>query len=197
MLGSIIREAHPIVTASDNREQSIEMIKSSCFGYNCCKSFRRTLYEKLRFDENLDLYEDSVFTTHLMEKSPRLSTIDKVVYHYVVDKPDAITKVVHKDMIHKKDIQFSAWNDFFGVEFESFIIQFANDCVSFCKNYVIENNLDPKESYLALKKTKFYCKAIVNPCSDTLLFSKGYLRFLAEMYSKRIKVFLYRSLHKE
>lgn len=73
-------------TLSESKEDIVcKLYKKHVFGWSWCKVFKREIIEKysIRFDENLRLWEDELFTIHFLKHATSIKTLSCRHYRYV------------------------------------------------------------------------------------------------------------------
>lgn len=186
----------PQVKATDNAGKSIELHQQGCFGYTCCKAFRRMILRGIRFDENITLFEDELFCLNAVEYARTIISVPKQYDHHMYfyfhfnDSENSLMSFVYSDMIELKDKEYIAWKDYLADSYQNALDEFANKSVAFCRHYIFEHHFRLRESYQKLLSSTFYQDAVKNPKIITRIISKGYLRFRLDWILWKIKTTL-------
>lgn len=128
------------------------------FGYTWIKSFKRESVGDNRFNVNLNLFEDEVFTCNVLENCHKVSILNKPIYHYYIGSSNALTQKTHQDYCKKCNEVFEAWERFLEKsEFSSEILRNkAEIFVERCRYYGLERRIKIEEFYTDLAETRYF-----------------------------------------
>lgn len=166
--GAVLETVIPQQVEGELEEVLLALSRQDCFGYTCCKAFRRTLIGEHRFDECLNLFEDEQFALQVLGKDARIAILPQAVYHYVVGNEESLTKRVHKDMAKKKDVLYRCWKAVLGERHCADADELSAKYIRYCKFYYYENHLPTGQLVRDLRETAFYhdCLAMGNPFAE-------------------------------
>lgn len=156
--------------SGDQIDQIIALTKADCFGYTWIKAISRQLIENTRFDDNLNLFEDEVFTCQIMQKHPRVTGISKPLYNQIV-LPGSLSRRTHQNYYEACEAVYLAWTQLlqtFGIAEHPILLEKANHMTNVCKYYFLEQDVSPAFFVRGLAKCSFFQDATV---ADTLIMA--------------------------
>ncbi len=195
--GTIQDTIIPKIAASTIKEKALELNAQGCFGYTCCKAFRRDVVNGITFNETLNLYEDEIFALDALRNARSVVSVPNTYYYYyyhVLENDGSLMRKIHNDIIEKKELQFRAWSDFLNGEFDEALTDMANDAVKYCRFYAYEHAFNVKDAFIRIKKTTFFQTAMTKPTSLTRRVFSSLFAFWLDWIIWRIKheyVFLF------
>ena len=102
------RERNIPLLPKNQIDQLIILTKADVYGYAWIKAISHQLVGEIRFDEKLNLFEDEVFTCHIMQKHPVISWVSKPLYNQIFCS-ESLSRKVHKDYFDKCEAVYLAW----------------------------------------------------------------------------------------
>lgn len=170
--GEVFYKVVPEKISGNVQKDCLHLRHSDCFGYVCCKSFKRGLLGSVRFAEDMNLFEDEIFALQALSRAKSISVISRVLYHYV-EAPCSLVKRLHPDIVEKKDRVFTGWRYFLGNDDPDALVALANDYIGFCRFYIYENGLDLFANAKRLRLSKMYRYAQKSPGKFTKALVSG------------------------
>ena len=197
ILGNVLFLKQPnIKNLKSLKSTCIDLNDQDCFGYVCCKAIKRKCVDNIRFKEDINLFEDEVFTLTVLKNCKNVNVVSDILYHYVIDNPNAITEKIHNDIVYKCDQLFSSWKDFIDNKDNTFIEVYSKKKVKFCINYLIEHsNLNNKEFYKQLINSSFY--KVVKKSNQKEFIYSNLFTLIYYVYKQRIKIFIRNFIHRK
>lgn len=126
-------------------DQIVALTKADLFGYTWIKAISRQLVGQTRFDENLNLFEDEVFTCQIMQKQPAISWIGRPLYNQIV-LPGSLSRKTHQDYYEKCEAVYLAWQQLLlsaQAADHPILWEKANHMTNVCKYYLLERKVSP------------------------------------------------------
>lgn len=156
----------------------IRLSETDMFGYTWIKAYRRECIGDIHFCENMDLYEDEVFTCAVFKRNAKIAKVDKAIYNYVQNSESLVCRT--RQYYYKNcEAVYCAWKEILPLNQEkcmAFLQDKANHFTRICKYYGLEKRVNHvlffrglincdfvKESCLddrfgqALKKGNMFC----------------------------------------
>lgn len=158
--GSLISSHHLPQEFQENEyyKNLIRLSKADMFGYTWIKAFKRSVLEKARFETNMYLFEDEVFTCKVLCKPIQIKFVYKSLYNYVCTGSTSLARRTHCNYHIMCDKVYLAW--------ESLLRDCDNDCESFlrekaihmqkvCKFYGLERDVQTIRFFKELSNCSF------------------------------------------
>lgn len=152
-------------------EQLVALTKADLFGYTWIKAISRQTIGTTRFREDMNLFEDEVFTCEIMQKKPAIAWVGKPLYNQVV-QTGSLSRRTHPDYYKKCEAVYLAWKQLLAsnlMQEHSILQEKANHMALICKYYLLERDVSPISFAQGLSGCTFFQDATVN---DALLSRK-------------------------
>lgn len=185
----------PKISTLNSKEKCIQLQEQDCFGYVCCKAYRRRVLDGVFFEEEFNLFEDEVFGLKAIEKAYSIFVVPEqynraeCLYHSI-ESNNSLMHKTHENIVQLKDFEYQAWKSFLDGEYNNYLSNMANKAVSYCRYYIFERKLDIAKTYGELTESEFYQDAVVKPNKVTEIISQGYKSFKKDWIKWRIKTAL-------
>ena len=120
----------------------IALSEADMFGYTWIKAFRREVSSGVYFDEDVNLFEDELFTCRLLKKPVKLYLLNEAIYYYV-RTDGTLAQRTHEDYCRLCDKVFRAWKELLTqTQNSSFLLESkANHMTEVCKYYGLERKV--------------------------------------------------------
>ena len=148
----------------------IQLSESDMFGYSWIKAYKRSLIGKNRYKEDLDLFEDEIFTCNVLENECKVAYINDAIYDFVRDDNTLSTRTradyyryCEQVFLNWKELLRSAKNKY-GENglYDELIQKKANHFAMISKYYGLERVADYREYYRELSKCCFIKESTLN-----------------------------------
>ena len=175
---SIIRSYLAPALVEDFYEAILSLSELDMFGYTWIKIVKRGLIGASRFREDLNLYEDEVFTCEIMEKKPRIAALNEPVYYYTFGISDSLMTRVSKDYFWKNQQVYTAWETLLHdyPDKEKVMDKKAQGLSKKSRYYALENNLCTPSYLVALSECDYFRKAKLDDQFSKLVFTRKFRR---------------------
>ena len=127
----------------DYHSKLLELSTRDMFGYTWVKVFKREVIGSSIFREDLNLFEDEIFTCQVLNNCCQVGVVEQAIYNYTVGNASALTGKTHMDYCQKREQVFQAWKTLL-VDYknkEEALIQLANIALKTCQFYYLERNI--------------------------------------------------------
>ena len=153
-------------------ETLVELSDKDMYGYTWIKCFKRECIAGIRFNEDLTLFEDEVFTCEVLKNCNHISFINEALYSYCIGDDGALTHRTYQDYCKKCDYVFAAWENLLETYYYASIVlqNKASTYVDRCRYYGLERAVNIKEFYTDLAETHFFAL-----CAHKNFFEKNVL----------------------
>ena len=162
---------------------------SNCdtFGYPWVKAIRREIVGKKRFNTNINLYEDELFSLDVLGEQCKIVTLQESLYFYIITK-ESLSFKVHQDYCILCDNVYKSWK-MLCIKYSldtNLLEQKANHFAMICKYYGLEKRVNIGKYYRMLKQTEYMKDCtVIDPFYDKI--KKGnYLSI--NIYVKRLQI---------
>lgn len=144
--------------STDFFEVLTELFRRDMFGYTWIKSFRKTVVDNIRFRQDINLFEDEIFTCEVLEQCQSIGIVEEPVYNYVCGNQNALMSKTHQDYCELQEQVYCAWKHLLESDMhkKEVLERKANAMVSVCQYYVYERNVNTKDFLHALSKCTFF-----------------------------------------
>lgn len=136
----------------------MRLSKEDMFGYTWIKAFRCTVLEKVRFETNMCLFEDEVFSCVALHNPLQIKFLYKTLYNYVCAGTASLARRTHKNYPIICDKVYLAWkillkscND----DAEDFLKEKALHMQKVCKFYGLERDVQSVRFFKELSNCSF------------------------------------------
>lgn len=179
---------------SSNFYEMIEKLsENDLFGYTWSKVFRRTTIQNYRFCEELDLFEDEIFTCNILERYHSIAVVEYPIYFYVRNNQNALTGKVHQNYCDLQDYVYVCWMNLFAkYNNRSCVLEKkANALTVISQYYLYERNLVVNQFVKKLQKCLFFQQSTMkNSFCDAVRANECY-----KVYIMRCKYRLKLAIH--
>lgn len=153
----------PNISRSNKYEIAYELLNKDMFGYTWIKAFSKKTIIDIRFNENVNLFEDEIFICDALNNDVIIKVLDEALYNYCVGSNEALTKRVHEDYCLKRELVFLAWKKFLNnyINSDDILMGIANTAVKTAIYYGIEKDLEYRMYFKNMIQCDFfkYCKS--------------------------------------
>lgn len=141
-----------------NIKTALAFSERDMFGYTWIKAFRRDSIKEIRFDVNLNLFEDEIFTCQVLPNCGRIGVVNKPIYNYNIGDGSSLIGRTHEDYCLKCDKVYQAWKVMLDgcQESEHILTKKANGFISRCYYYAFERQVNIQNYFSQLKDTIFF-----------------------------------------
>lgn len=141
---------------SDYFSKIIDLSEADMYGYTWIKSFRRNILRNTRFNENINLFEDEIFTCNLLKRPVNIYVLKEAIYYYV-QSHGTLAQRTYDNYCQLCDMVYSAWKELLmkmpdGVDA---LRKKANHFAEICKYYGLERDVKPSLFYKKMKSCEF------------------------------------------
>lgn len=182
---------------TDKSELCYWLSRHDLYGYTWVKCFASKAIGQNRFNEDMKLFEDEVFTCEVMRNCKTVSVLPQVIHHYVIGNADALTMRTHQNYCSLLDTVYDAWEEMLASEGnETYLQNKANAFTAMCRYYGLERRVNVRQFYGTLKQTAFY-KAHTNTAAiDRYIANSNYSMIVFHRMAYRLKQKASRLLHR-
>lgn len=130
---------------------------SDIFGYTWVKAFRRSVLSEVRFNENMLLFEDELFTVEALKNPLKIYYLHKELYHYVCVGNTSLARRTHENYQELCDVAYCAWKELLNNRREGvkFLKKKANHLSFVCKYYGLERANNPMGFFKRMSECVF------------------------------------------
>lgn len=142
----------------------VTLSREDMFGYAWIKIYRTSLLQNLRYEENISLFEDELFTCTFFLKERKISYINDALYNYV-HLDGSLSKKNFEEYSVLCDMVYSAWKKLLDIDvpfYSSFLVSKANHMALISKYYGLEKSKKPFIFYLNMAKTSYIRESTIN-----------------------------------
>lgn len=140
-----------------------QLSENELFGYTWSKCVKRKAVNDVRFDPDIVIMEDEIFTCEIMKNVSTIEIIDKPLYDYlIVNDKSTLTNRFYENYIEICDKVFCAWLEFLDMSLDSvksFVQMKANAYIIKSKFYWLEHDIKTSVFVQQMNKTKFFYMA--------------------------------------
>lgn len=171
----------------------IRLSEADMFGYTWIKAFRRTVLENVRFETNMRLFEDEVFTCTALHKPIQIMFLYKPLYNYVSTGTTSLARRTHSNYHIMCDTVYLAWESLlrnYGDDGKVFLSEKATHMQTVCKFYGLERDVKTIRFFKELSNCSFINN---HPTEDSLVHAikhKHWSFVYKEVATYRAKLFL-------
>lgn len=121
----------------------ISLSTNDTFGYTWVKAFRKDIIGEVRFNEDISIFEDEMFTCDVMLKHPKLAFVNEPVYCYVRGA-NSLSLRTHQYYSKACNSVFVKWRELVNDSYDGceFIKDKAEHFAQNCKWYAVEKKVD-------------------------------------------------------
>lgn len=177
----------------------MHLSEADMFGYTWIKAFKRTVLERKRFDTNMCLFEDEVFTCMVLHKPVSIKFLYKPLYNYVCTGTESLARRTHVNYHIMCDKVYLAWKSLLrdcDDDYETFLREKANHMQRLCKFYGLERNVHTIRFFKELSNCSFVND---HPTKDRLIHAiknKHWIIVYKEVAIYKAKIFISKLLKK-
>ena len=135
-----------------------ELSYRDMFGYTWVKCFAREVIGENAFPEDMSLFEDEVFSCHVLKKANTVVVLPKALYYYVIDGDNMLTGRTRDNYCELSDRVYAAWKALLinKADCEKILQRKANSFTARCRYYGFEHDVNVKGFFKALGETRFF-----------------------------------------
>ena len=191
--GDIIEQKYPPKFYESYHNNLINLSKEDIFGYTWCKAYKRSIIKNIRFNENLNLFEDEVFTCEVMGIPREIGFVNHVLYNYVREDGMGLSRQTHSDYYLMCEEVYLAWKRAlrFTDSYQKFLGAKANHFVLNCKWYGLERKVNTLLFYKGLAECTFLADSNINEKLINLIKQRQWLRVFIWIVIYKLKNNIY------
>lgn len=146
----------PPNTQNEYYSTLIALSEADMFGYTWIKAFRREILNEVRFDEEMRLFEDEIFTCKLLEQQVKIFIMKEAIYYYV-RSDGTLARKTHDNYCQLCDKVFREWRNLLSKMSNNsvFLNSKANHMAKVCKYYGLERKVKPQLFYKEMASCDF------------------------------------------
>lgn len=147
----------------------IRLSEADMFGYTWIKAFKRIVLERVKFDTNMCLFEDEVFTCTALHEPARIKFLYNSLYNYVCTGTESLARRTHTNYHIMCDEVYLAWQSLLrdcDDDYKTFLEEKAIHMQRVCKFYGLERNVHAIRFFKELSKCYFVNN---HPTKDRLI----------------------------
>ena len=177
----------------------MHLSQADMFGYTWIKAFKCTVLERKRFDTNMCLFEDEVFTCMVLRKPVKIKFLYKPLYNYVCTGTSSLARRTHINYHIMCDKVYLAWEFLLREcddDYEAFLREKATHMQRVCKFYGLERNVHTIRFFKELSNCSFVND---HPTKDGLIHAiknKQWIIVYKEVAIYKMKSFISKLLKK-
>lgn len=173
-------------------ENLVKLSSMDMYGYTWIKCFKRSSIGDKRFNVDLTLFEDEIFSCQVLKDCKHLCYLNDALYDYYTGLDEALTQRTHQDYCEKCNYVFLAWENLIEPYdlASSFLKNKAHTFVEQCRYYGLERPVKIKEFYSDLAYTRYFELCTHENKFERYVLNRNYvmLRLMKVTYNLKIKV---------
>lgn len=176
--GDVIEQKYLPKFSGSYYNDIINLSKEDVFGYTWCKAYKCSIIKSIKFKENLNLFEDEVFTCEVMSIPRKIGYVNHMLYNYVREDEIGLSRQTYPDYYVMCEAAYLAWKRVLKAidSCHNFLESKANHFVLTCKWYGLEQNVNTLSFYKGLAECQFLRESNVNEKLIALIKQKKWLR---------------------
>lgn len=195
--GTILSEHKLPILKNDYFINLISLSEQDMFGYTWVKAFRRKVIGKIRFDDNLDLLEDEVFTCKVLQNKMKLFYLDEPLYYYVRTN-ETLANKTHQDYSRICDYVWKEWRNLLkDTELQKQVLcNKANHMAQNCKYYALERSIKKFEFYRDIANSDYIKMSTLDDTFIDKIKKRKWIEVLIYHFSYKCKVYISKLIRK-
>lgn len=195
--GIILSEHTLPILKNDYFINLIALSEKDMFGYTWVKAFRREVIGKIRFDDNLDLLEDEVFTCKVLQNKIKLFYLDEPLYYYVRTN-ETLANKTHQDYSRICDYVWKEWRNLLkDTELQKQVLcNKANHIAQNCKYYALERSIKKFEFYRDIANSDYIKMSTLEDTFIDKIKKRKWIEVLIYHFSYKSKVYISKLIRK-
>lgn len=193
-IGNYIPEKY----SNDFIGQIVALSAHDLFGYTWIKVFRNNIISTLKFEEDIFLFEDEIFTCKALTRCHTVAFVPRPLYQYVRGSAHSLVGKSHQNYCELQEKVYLAWQDLLTGHKNAigFLQNKANVIVTLCEYYVYERDVDIDAFLQSMKQCTFFRNCTLDtPFCNALRKDKIYtIKWIRFIY--RMKVVISRLIHR-
>lgn len=176
----------------------IHLSEADMFGYTWLKAFRRELLFKSRFDNEMQLFEDEVFTCTVLKNPVKMVFLHKHLYNYVCVDSTSLARKTHRNYHIFCDKVYIAWKDLLG-EYDNkgdFLKRKANHMQKMCKYYGLERDVSKITFFRELSDCEFMKDWVSEDLLVDAIKKKKWIYVYKEIVAYKMKILISKLMKK-
>lgn len=157
--GTYVEHRTPPNIASAMEDYYLLLSAQNMFGYTWLKAYRREILQEVKYNEELSLFEDEVFTCDVLTKCSSVAIISKPIYNYFTDVPNSLSQRICNNYCLQRDQIFLAWKKLFVENHYTLdkLLQIASECYNACMHHKLRYYPSEEQFQTDLLQCHFYC----------------------------------------
>ena len=198
--GNVAMTCLPLV--QDKKAETVvllaELSEQNLFGYTWIKCFSKRVVDGIFFPEDMNLFEDEVFTCKTAKKAVNIEIIESPLYYYTLPGENTLTGKLHPDFCKLSNRVFQEWEELAGNNpmLKSVLEKKANYFVDRCRYYGFERNVECRAFFNDLAETEFFIIHTEWSLFDRSVKLRKWKHISAMRRRYRTKQFLAKVLHR-
>ena len=156
--GTYVEHRTPPSMAAAIDDYYLLLASQNMFGYTWLKAYRRDVLQAVRYNEDLLLFEDEVFTCDVLSNCSSVTVAPKSIYNYYIDVPDSLSQRVCNNYCLQRDRIFLAWQKFFVEKHYDVdkLMQIASGCYHACQLHKLRHYTSEEQFQTDLLQCHFF-----------------------------------------
>ena len=132
----------------------VSLSNRNMFGYTWCKVFNKNIVGTIRFDKNLYLMEDELFTIKVISKCKNIGIINEPIYNYIIGNSNALTQKTYPDYCIIRNKIYKEWKSY--INSNELIYEMSKSNFVTTYYYLLEKNIRIRPFIKMLKSTEYF-----------------------------------------
>lgn len=196
--GTVLSTYELPILQSGYYENLVSLSQADMFGYTWIKAFRRGIIGQNRFDIDMSLFEDGIFSCAILKNPVKRYFLHEVLYCYVRDE-ETLANRTYQDYCLICDKVWQLWSNLLKgkVDNKVFLEDKANHMATVCKWYVLERKVNPFLFYREMASSDFMKATTISDSFIAATKAKRWLVVAVVYLSYKIKMVLSMCVHRE
>lgn len=190
--GELVKQCIPNINSQNYFETIVMLSDDDMLGYTWIKSFTRKVIGNIRFPENVDLFEDEIFTCKVLKKCTKINAVTKPLYNYILGNESTLTNKVHQNYCELQDKVYTEWKKLFASysDYKRVVQNRSKKMIITSIYYGFEKKLNPVLYFKKLSNCSFFvesnCDTFLTKCIKKHMWI--IVLFIRSMYRTKLKI---------